>query len=248
MAEISAKLVKDLRDKTGAGMMDCKKALKENDGNIEKSIEWLRQKGIASASKKEGRVAAEGIIGSYIHTGDRVGVLVEVNCETDFVARRDEFKSLVRDVAMQIVACPNVEYVRVSDIPAEVSEKEKSIEMGRDDIANKPEAMREKIVEGRIQKRLKELALMDQPFIKDQNISVEELIKQAVSKLGENIQVRRFSRFVLGEGIEKEESNFAEEVAAQAGLTKKEPVAEAEPAAETKAEAAPKKEKGKKKK
>ncbi len=249
MAEISAKLVKDLRDKTGAGMMDCKKALKENDGNIEKSIEWLRQKGIASASKKEGRVAAEGIIGSYIHTGDRVGVLVEVNCETDFVARRDEFKSLVRDVAMQIVACPNVEYVRVSDIPAEISEKEKSIEMGRDDIANKPEAMREKIVEGRIQKRLKELALMDQPFIKDQNISVEELIKQAVSKLGENIQVRRFSRFVLGEGIEKEESNFAEEVAAQAGLNKKEePVAEAEPPAEPQAEAAPKKEKGKKKK
>jgi elongation factor Ts len=220
MADIPAKLVKDLRDKTGAGMMDCKKALKENNGDIEKSIEWLRQKGISSASKKEGRVAAEGIIGSYIHTGDRVGVLVEVNCETDFVARREEFKTLVRDVAMQIVACPNVEYVRVADIPAEVSDKEKSIEMGRDDIANKPEAMREKIVEGRIQKRLKELSLMDQPFIKDQNISVEELIKQAISKLGENIQVRRFSRFVLGEGIEKEETNFAEEVAAQAGLKK----------------------------
>lgn len=249
MAEISAKLVKDLRDKTGAGMMDCKKALKENDGNIEKSIEWLRQKGIASASKKEGRVAAEGLVESYIHTGGRVGVLVEVNCETDFVARRDEFKTLVRDIAMQIAACPNVEYVRVSDIPADVAAKEKSIEMGRDDIANKPAAMQEKIVEGRIQKRLKELSLVDQPFIKDQNISVEELIKQAVSKLGENIQVRRFSRFVLGEGIEKEETNFAEEVAAQAGLNKKEePVAEAEPAAEPKAEAAPKKEKGKKKK
>jgi elongation factor Ts len=249
MAEISAKLVKDLRDKTGAGMMDCKKALKENDGNIEKSIEWLRQKGIASASKKEGRVAAEGLVESYIHTGGRVGVLVEVNCETDFVARRDEFKTLVRDIAMQIAACPNVEYVRVSDIPADVAAKEKSIEMGRDDIANKPAAMQEKIVEGRIQKRLKEFSLLDQPFIKDQNISVEELIKQAVSKLGENIQVRRFSRFVLGEGIEKEETNFAEEVAAQAGLNKKEePVAEAEPAAEPKAEAAPKKEKGKKKK
>jgi elongation factor Ts len=249
MAEISAKLVKDLRDKTGAGMMDCKKALKENDGNIEKSIEWLRQKGIASASKKEGRVAAEGLVESYIHTGGRVGVLVEVNCETDFVARRDEFKTLVRDIAMQIAACPNVEYVRVSDIPADVAAKEKSIEMGRDDIANKPAAMQEKIVEGRIQKRLKEFSLLDQPFIKDQNISVEELIKQAVSKLGENIQVRRFSRFVLGEGIEKEETNFAEEVAAQAGLNKKEePVAAAEPAAEPEAEAAPKKEKGKKKK
>ncbi|MBE9159929.1 translation elongation factor Ts [Nodosilinea sp. LEGE 06152] len=245
MAEISAKLVKDLRDKTGAGMMDCKKALKENDGDIEKSIEWLRQKGIASASKKEGRVAAEGLIGSYIHTGDRVGVLVEVNCETDFVSRREEFKTLVRDIAMQIVASSNVEYVRVSDIPAEVVDKEKSIEMGRDDIASKPAAMQEKIVEGRIQKRLKELALMDQPFIKDQNISVEELIKQAISKLGENIQVRRFSRFVLGEGIEKEETNFADEVAAQAGMKKEAP---AEPAPEPEAAAEPAKEPAKKKK
>ena len=220
MADISAKLVKDLRDKTGAGMMDCKKALKENEGDIDKAVEWLRQKGIASATKKEGRVAAEGLVDSYIHTGGRVGVLVEVNCETDFVARRDEFKTLVRDIAMQIAACPNVEFVRVSDIPADVAEKEKSIEMGRDDIASKPAAMQEKIVEGRIQKRLKELSLLDQPFIKDQNISVEELIKQVVSKLGENIQVRRFSRFVLGEGIEKEETNFADEVAAQAGLKK----------------------------
>lgn len=218
MADISAKLVKDLRDKTGAGMMDCKKALKENDGDVEKSIEWLRQKGIASAAKKEGRVAAEGLVGSYIHTGARVGVLVEINCETDFVARREEFQTLVRDVAMQIAACPNVEYVTVAEIPAAIVDKEKSIEMGRDDLASKPEAMREKIVDGRIQKRLKELSLMDQPFIKDQNISVEELIKQNISKLGEKIQVRRFSRFVLGEGIEKEESNFAEEVAAQAGL------------------------------
>ncbi|WP_035994307.1 translation elongation factor Ts [Leptolyngbya sp. KIOST-1] len=245
MAEISAKLVKDLRDKTGAGMMDCKKALKENDGDIEKAIEWLRQKGIASASKKEGRVAAEGLVDSYIHTGGRVGVLVEINCETDFVARRDEFKTLVRDVAMQIAACPNVEYVRVSDIPADVAEKEKAIEMGRDDIANKPAAMQEKIVEGRIQKRLKELSLMDQPFIKDQNISVEELIKQAISKLGENIQVRRFSRFVLGEGIEKEETNFADEVAAQTGMKKE---AAPEPAPAPAAAAEPAKESAKKKK
>ncbi|NJL47901.1 MAG: translation elongation factor Ts [Leptolyngbyaceae cyanobacterium SM2_5_2] len=239
MADISAKLVKDLRDKTGAGMMDCKKALKETEGDIEKAIEWLRQKGIASAAKKEGRVAAEGIVGSYIHTGDRVGVLVEVNCETDFVARREEFKSLVRDVAMQIVACPNVEYVRVNDIPEEVVTKEKSIEMGRDDLANKPEAMREKIVDGRIQKRLKELALMDQPFIKDQNISVDELVKRAVAQLGENIQVRRFARFVLGEGIEKEETNFAEEVAAQAGLKKADPQPAEEPATPIEEPAAP---------
>ena len=220
MAEIAAKLVKDLRDKTGAGMMDCKKALKETEGDFEKAIDWLRQKGIASAAKKEGRVAAEGLVDSYIHTGGRVGVLVEVNCETDFVARREEFKTLVRDVAMQIAACPNVEYVRVGDIPAAIIAKEKAIEMGREDLAGKPEAMREKIVDGRIQKRLKELSLMDQPFIKDQNISIDELVKRAISQLGENIQVRRFSRFVMGEGIEKEETNFAEEVAAQAGALK----------------------------
>ncbi|MEB3313676.1 MAG: translation elongation factor Ts, partial [Cyanobacteriota bacterium] len=185
MAEIAAKLVKDLRDKTGAGMMDCKKALKETEGDFEKAMDWLRQKGIASAAKKEGRVAAEGLVDSYIHTGGRVGVLVEVNCETDFVARREEFKTLVRDVAMQIAACPNVEYVRVGDIPAAIIAKEKAIEMGREDLAGKPEAMREKIVDGRIQKRLKELSLMDQPFIKDQNISIDELVKRAISQLGE---------------------------------------------------------------
>ncbi len=217
MAEISAKLVKDLRDKTGAGMMDCKKALIENQGDLEKATDWLRQKGIASAAKKEGRVAAEGLVDSYIHTGGRVGVLVEVNCETDFVARREEFKNLVRDVAMQIAACPNVEYVRMSDIPEAIVVREKELEMGRDDLAKKPQAIREKIVEGRIDKRLKELSLMDQPFIKDQNISVEELVKAAIAQLGENIKVRRFSRFVMGEGIEKEVTNFADEVAAQAG-------------------------------
>ncbi|MBE9080079.1 translation elongation factor Ts [Romeria aff. gracilis LEGE 07310] len=204
MAEISAKQVKELRDQTGAGMMDCKKALKENNGDQAKAVEWLRQKGITSATKKEGRVAAEGLVHSYIHTGGRVGVLVEVNCETDFVARREEFKGLAQDVAMQIAACPNVEYVRVDDIPAEMVEREKQIEMGRDDLAKKPDNIREKIVQGRIEKRLKELSLMDQPFIKDQNITVEELVKMSVAKLGENIQVRRFDRYVLGEGIEKE--------------------------------------------
>ena len=217
MAEISAKLVKELREKTGAGMMDCKKALVENDGELTKAMEWLRKKGIASASKKEGRVAAEGLIHSYIHVGARVGVLVEINCETDFVARRDEFKALAQDIAMQIAACPNVEYVKTDHIPAEIVEQEKTIEMGRDDLAKKPKNIREKIVQGRIDKRLKELSLMDQPFIKDQNITVEELVKQSVAQLGENIQVRRFARFVLGEGIEKAEENFADEVAAQTG-------------------------------
>ncbi len=217
MAEISAKLVKELRDQTGAGMMDCKKALKETEGDLSKAAEWLRQKGIAGASKKAGRVAAEGIVGSYIHTGARVGVLVEVNCETDFVARREEFQTLAKNIAMQVAACPNVEYVKVADIPAEIVEKEKEIEMGRDDLGNKPANVKEKIVQGRIDKRLKELSLMDQPYIRDQSISVEELVKQAIAQLGENIQVRRFTRYILGEGIEKEETNFADEVAAQMG-------------------------------
>lgn len=217
MAQISAQLVKELREKTGAGMMDCKKALAENNGDIAKATEWLRQKGIASAEKKQGRVAAEGLIDSYIHTGGRIGVLVEVNCETDFVARREEFQSLVHNIAMQIAACPNVEYVNVEDIPPEVAQKEKEIEMGRDDLAGKPDNIKEKIVQGRIDKRLKEISLLPQPYIRDQSITVDELIKQSIAQLGENIQVRRFTRFVLGEGIEKQESNFAEEVAAQTG-------------------------------
>lgn len=217
MAQISAKQVKELRDQTGAGMMDCKKALAESNGDLEKATEWLRKKGIASAGKKEGRVAAEGLVGSYIHTGGRVGILVEVNCETDFVAREEQFQSLVRNIAMQVAACPNVEYVSVDDIPGEMVTKEKAIEMGREDLANKPENIREKIVQGRIEKRLKEVALLDQPYIRDQNITVEELVKQTSGKLGEKIKVRRFVRFILGEGIEKKEANFAEEVAAQTG-------------------------------
>ena len=212
MSKITAKLVKDLRDKTGAGMMDCKKALNETDGDLEKAVEWLRKKGIASAEKKSGRVAAEGSIGSYIHTGSRVGVLLELNCETDFVARGEIFQSLFKDIAMQVAACPNVEYVSVDEIPKDVVEKEKQIEMGRDDLANKPEQIREKIVEGRISKRLKELVLLDQPYIKDSSLSVEQLVKQTAGKIGENIKVRRFTRYTLGEGIEVKEMGFAEEV------------------------------------
>ena len=214
---ISAKAVKELREKTGAGMMDCKKALTENDGDLTKSIEWLRQKGTISADKKQGRVAAEGLVESYIHTGGRIGVLVEVNCETDFVARREEFQELVKNIAMQIAACPNVEFVKVEDIPEETVNKEKEIEMGRDDLGGKPDNIKEKIVSGRIGKRLNEISLLPQPYIRDQSITVEELVKQSIAQLGENIQVRRFVRFVLGEGIEKQESNFADEVAAQIG-------------------------------
>ena len=225
MTEISAKQVKELREKTGAGMMDCKKALRENRGDMIKATEWLRQKGITSAEKKSGRQTAEGLVESYIHTGGRIGVLVEVNCETDFVARRDEFKDLVRNVAMQIAACPNIEYIRGADIPKAVIAKEKEIEMGRDDLGNKPDNIKERIVQGRIDKRIKELSLMDQPYIRDQSINVEELVKQTISQLGENIQVRRFTRFVLGEGIEKIETDFAKEVAEQTGQVSSEPEA-----------------------
>ena len=213
MGNITAKLVKDLRDQTGAGMMDCKKALNETDGNVEKALEWLRKKGIASAEKKSGRIATEGSIGSYIHTGSRVGVLLELNCETDFVARGDIFQSLLKDVSMQVAACPNVEYVSIDDIPSDVVEKEKQIEMGRDDLSGKPEQIKEKIVEGRITKRLNELVLLSQPYIKDSSLTVEDLIKQAAAKIGENIKVRRFTRYTLGEGIEKNEMDFADEVA-----------------------------------
>ncbi len=213
MPEITAKLVKQLRDKTSAGMMDCKKALIENKGDMDKSIEWLRQKGIASAEKKSGRVAAEGAVGSYIHTGSRGGVLLELNCETDFVARGDLFQGLLRDLSMQVAACPSVEYVSVDQIPESIASKEKEIEMGRDDLSGKPDQIKAKIVEGRIGKRLKEMALLEQPFIKDSSINVEELVKQVAGKIGENIRVRRFTRYILGEGIEVQGPDFAEEVA-----------------------------------
>ncbi len=218
MADVSAKLVKELREKTGAGMMDCKKALKETSGEMDKAAEWLRQKGIANAEKKSGRTAAEGSIGSYIHTGARVGVLVEVNCETDFVARGELFQGLLRDVAMQVAACPNVEYVTTDEIPVEIVDKEKSIEMGRDDLAGKPDQMKTRIVEGRIGKRLKELALMEQPFIRDGSITVAELVKQVAGQIGENVKVRRFTRYTLGEGIELDKQDFASEVASMSSV------------------------------
>ena len=213
MTAVSAKDVKKLRDTTGAGMMDCKKALVENEGDMNKAIEWLRKKGIASAEKKSGRVAAEGAIGSYIHTGSRVGVLLEINCETDFVARGEIFQGLLKDIAMQIAACPSVEYVDTTKIPKNIIEQEKSIEMGRDDLGNKPEQIKAKIVEGRIAKRLKELSLVDQAFIRDSSLTVEELVKQVAGQIGENVKVRRFTRYTLGEGIDVQKQDFASEVA-----------------------------------
>nr|YP_010335845.1 elongation factor Ts [Chroothece richteriana]UNJ14251.1 elongation factor Ts [Chroothece richteriana] len=210
---ISAQMVKELRDKTGAGMMDCKKVLEASDGNLEQAIEMLRQKGLASANKKSQRVAAEGIIESYIHTGSRIGVLLELNCETDFVARRTEFQTLARDIAMQIAASPNIEYISSKDVPENIIEAEKRVEAGREDLANKPDKVKEKILAGRIEKRLKELNLMDQPFIKQSDITIEELIKRNVALLGENIQLRRFEKFIVGGGMEKRTNDFANEVA-----------------------------------
>ncbi|XP_021865854.1 polyprotein of EF-Ts, chloroplastic isoform X2 [Spinacia oleracea] len=198
---VSAALVKQLREETGAGMMDCKKALAETGGDLEQAQEYLRKKGLSSAEKKSSRIAAEGRIGSYVHD-TRIGVLLEINCETDFVGRSEKFKELVDDLAMQVAACPRVEYVSVEDIPESIVSKEKEIEMQREDILSKPENIREKIVEGRISKRLGELALSEQPFIKDDSIMVKDLVKQTVAALGENIKVRRFTRYTLGEKIE----------------------------------------------
>ncbi|MDG2992041.1 translation elongation factor Ts [Candidatus Synechococcus calcipolaris G9] len=229
MAEISAKLVKELRDKTGAGMMDCKKALTESEGDVEQAVGWLRQKGLASAGKKAGRQTAEGLVDSYIHTGGRIGVLVEVNCETDFVARNEKFKALVQDIAKQIAACQNVEYVSVEDIPADLIEKERQIALGSDALQGKPQEVKEKIVEGKLKKTLQEMSLLNQPFIRDQAKTVEELVKEHIAELGENIRIRRFNRFILGEGIEKQESNLAAEVAAQTQTASTPPVEAAPP-------------------
>lgn len=200
---VSAALVKQLRDETGAGMMDCKKALAETEGDLEKAQEYLRKKGLSTADKKSSRIAAEGRIGSYIHDS-RIGVLIEVNSETDFVGRSEKFKELVDDLAMQVVASPQVQFVSIEDIPESFVNKEKELEMQREDLLSKPENIRERIVEGRVSKRLGELVLLEQPFIKDDSLLVKDLVKQTVAALGENIKVRRFVRFTLGEGIEKE--------------------------------------------
>ncbi|PIN08311.1 hypothetical protein CDL12_19124 [Handroanthus impetiginosus] len=205
-AVVSAALVKQLREETGAGMMDCKKALSETGGDLEKAQEYLRKKGLSTAEKKSSRLAAEGRIGSYIHDS-RIGVLIEVNCETDFVGRSQNFKELVDDLAMQVVACPQVQYVSIEDIPESIINKEKELEMQREDLQSKPENIREKIVEGRVTKRLGELALLEQPFIKNDSMLVKDLVKQTVAALGENIKVRRFVRFTLGETTSENEKN-----------------------------------------
>lgn len=211
MAEITASLVKELRERTGAGMMDCKKALSATDGDLEKAIDFLREKGLAAAAKKAGRVAAEGLVEAYIHGGGRIGVLVEVNCETDFVAKTDAFKELVKDIAMHIAAT-NPSYLKREEVPTAELEHEQAVlaEQARNE--GKPEKIIEKMVAGRIEKYYKEVCLMEQPFVKDPDKTISDLITESIAKIGENISIRRFTRYQLGEGIEKKEENFAEEV------------------------------------
>jgi len=220
MAEITAAAVKMLREKTGAGMMECKKALIEADGNEERANEILRERGLASAKKKEGRVAAEGVVGSYIHMGGKVGVLVEVNCETDFVARGEEFQQLVKDVAMHIAAA-EPRYVTREEVTAETLDKEREIAraQAKNDPknANKPDQVIEKIVEGRLNKFYEEFVLLDQPFIKDPAQTVGELVTEKIAKTGEKVTIRRFARFKMGEGLAKRDDDFGDEVARLAG-------------------------------
>lgn len=211
MAEITAALVKELRERTGAGMMDCKKALTECGGEMEKACDFLREKGLAAAAKKGARVAAEGLIESYIHGGGRIGVLLEVNCETDFVARGDEFKTLVRDLGMHIAAA-NPQYLNKEDVPADILQHERDILKAQALNEGKPEKIIEKMVEGRIEKFYKEVCLVEQAFVKDPDKSIKELVLDKTAKIGERIVIRRFTRYELGAGIEKRQDDFAAEV------------------------------------
>ena len=220
---ITASMVKELREKTGAGMMDCKQALVEANGDIDKAAELLREKGLAGAAKKAGRIASEGIVTSYIH-GGRIGAIVEINTETDFVAKNEDFQEFAKDVAMQIAASAP-KYVKREDVPAEVVESEKEVllrqainenmDKGMDEA--KSEMIAEKKVEGRLNKFYEQICLLDQPYIKEPSISVGQLLTDLVAKIGENIQIRRFQRYEVGEGLENKEENFAEEVAKQMG-------------------------------
>ncbi|HML78054.1 translation elongation factor Ts [Geobacter sulfurreducens] len=214
---ITAAQVNELRKITGAGLMDCKKALTETNGDIEQAVDFLRKKGLAAASKKAGRAATEGAVGSYIHAGGKIGVLVEVNCETDFVARNDSFQVFVKDIAMHIAAA-SPQYVRREEVPAELLEREKEIYRAKARETGKPENIIEKIIEGQINKFYAEICLMEQNFVKDPDKTVQQFLNETISSIGENMSVRRFARFVLGEGLEKKESDFAAEVAAAAGL------------------------------
>jgi elongation factor Ts len=220
--EVTAAAIKDLRERTGAGMADCKKALVEVAGDMDKAIDYLRAKGLSKAAKKAGREATEGSVTSYIHANGRIGVLLEVNCETDFVARNEDFIAFTRDVAMQIAAMAP-QFVRKEEVDADAIEKEKAvlIAKAKEDpkMAGKPDAMLAKITEGQITKWMKEICLLDQPFVKDPDKTIDQLLQTLIAKIGENIKIRRFVRFELGEGLEKKKTDFAAEVAEQAGLS-----------------------------
>jgi elongation factor Ts len=215
--EITAQMVKQLRERTGAGMLDCKKALGETNGDMENAIDFLRKKGLAAAAKKAGRVTAEGAVGSYIHSGGKIGVLVEINCETDFVARTEPFQELVRDIAMHIAAA-EPRAVRREEVTEEDLARERAIFRDQAVASGKPANIVDKIVDGKMEKYFSEFVLLEQPFVKNPDLTVGQLISEKVAKIGENIQVRRFTRFKLGEGIEKRQDDFAAEVLAQAGL------------------------------
>ncbi len=214
--KITAQMIKELRERTGAPMLQVKAALEETEGSIDAAVQLLRKKGLAAAAKKAGRTAAEGIVGSYIHAGGKIGVLVEVNCETDFVARTDDFQELVKDIAMHVAAA-EPRFVRREEVTEEVLASEREIYTDQVKAEGKPDHLVDRIVDGKMKKYYSESVLLEQPFIKNPDQTVEQLIVEKVAKIGENIQVRRFARFVLGEGIEKKEDDFAAEVAAQVG-------------------------------
>ena len=209
---VNASLVKELRERTGAGMMDCKKALTETERDTEKAIAYLREKGLAAAAKKAGRIATEGVIETYVHAGGRIGVILELNCETDFVAKTDEFKELAKDIAMHIAAA-KPEYLSSEEVPADIIENERNILRAQALNEGKPEKIVDKMVEGRVAKFYKDVCLVEQPFVKDSDKTISQLITEKVAKIGENISIRRFVRYELGEGMAKKEDNFADEVA-----------------------------------
>ncbi len=215
--EVTAALIKDLRERTGAGMSDCKKALVEVEGDMDKAIDYLRTKGLAKAAKKAGREATEGAVVSYIHGGGRIGVLVEINCETDFVARNEDFQAFTREVALQIAAM-NPQFVRKEEVVQAVVDHEREVLLAKAKESGKPEQVVQKMVDGQITKWLKEICLLDQAWVKDPDKTIDQVQQELIAKLGENIKIRRFVRFELGEGLDKKKDDFAAEVAKQAGL------------------------------
>jgi len=214
---ITAAQVSELRKATGAGLMDCKKALTETGGDHEQAVDYLRKKGLAAASKKSGRVATEGLVGSYIHAGGKIGVLVEVNCETDFVAKNENFQAFVKDIAMHIAAASPL-YVRREEVDPDVLEREKAIYRAKAKESGKPDNIVEKIIEGQVNKFYADICLLEQPFVKDSDKTVQTYLNETIAAIGENISIRRFAKFTLGEGLAKKESDFAAEVAAAAGV------------------------------